>query len=112
MLFVGQVIGQMFCFTAIILAEPSDTKRQKMVTILTYAIVFSYLGTFALAMFDFILRFDNYKKMVARRLPEGHRHAFLRRMAINLSNGMAWAGFIFQFVSLLPIFVALVWIAA
>jgi hypothetical protein len=102
----------MFCFTAIILAEPSDTKRQKIVTILTYAIVLSYIGTFALATFHFIFRFDNYKKMVARRLPEGHRHAFLGRMAINLGNGMAWAGFIILFVALLPIFVALVWIAA
>jgi hypothetical protein len=95
----------MFCITAII-------KRQQLVSILTYVIVFSYLGTFALSMFDFIFRFDNYTKLVACRLPEGHRHALLRWKAINLGNVMAWAGFILQFVALLLIFVALVWILA
>jgi hypothetical protein len=102
----------MFCFTAITLAEPSDTKRQRIVSLLCEAIVFSYLGTLGHAMFDFVFRFDNYKKMVARRLPEGHRRAFVRRMTINLGNGIAWASFIIQFVALLPIFVALVWIVA
>jgi hypothetical protein len=98
---------QLLCVSATKLEKPSERKRHRIVFLVVSAGILSLVAAYALTFSAVLGQCDKDSKLVARRLPEGHRVAFAGRKAINIADRMF---LIFHKVSFLLVFVSVIWI--